>query len=88
MAHTRSVPVCSCLLGPPARVPLFVCEGGGASAVFSAARFRFPFESLIYTIYEYGVGAAPRGRQGQDQVRSSTPVRVDCSGGKQRNQLN
>ena len=51
MAHTRSVPVCSCLLGPPARVPLFVCEGGGASAVFSAARFRFPFESLSYLEY-------------------------------------
>ena len=31
--------------------------GGSASAVFSAARFRFPFESLSYTIYEYGIGA-------------------------------
>ena len=38
-------------------------QGGSASAVFSAARFLFPFESLSYTIYEYGIGAlyaAPR----------------------------
>ena len=32
-------------------------QGGSASAVFSAARFLFPFESLSYTIYKYGIGA-------------------------------
>ena len=43
-------------------VSLGLLWGGSASAVFSAARFRFPFESLSY-IFEYGIGAlyaAPR----------------------------
>ena len=46
---------------PPVSLGL-LCGGGSASAVFSAARFRFPFESLSY-IFEYGIGAlyaAPR----------------------------
>ena len=67
--HARSVLVCWCFLGPPARVPWFVVVGGSASAVFSAARFRFPFESLSY-IFEYGIGALLvtwRARLGNNQ---------------------
>ena len=55
-AHTLGA--CVLVSLGPARPCPFVCLwGGSASAVFSAARFRFPFESLSYTIYKYGIGA-------------------------------
>jgi hypothetical protein len=56
LAHTRSTLVCGVSWARPP-VSLGLLWGGSASAVFSAARFRFPFESLSYIIYEYGIGA-------------------------------
>ena len=62
-AHTHDRCLCAGVswARPPVSLGLLLW-GGSASAVFSAARFRFPFESLSYTIYEYGIGALARAR--------------------------
>ena len=61
-AHTHDRCLCAGVSWARPPVSLGLLWGGSASAVFSAARFRFPFESLSYTIYEYGIGALVLGR--------------------------